>query len=166
MPTANIRKHQQENLYNKEERIRKLVGTPLQRWLEKKQLANGIERDEQRLRQRQKQIDNGKNTIGYERYCMLVKRDERRLQHPFTPLKYQKCSKRSWDGQIRRWRRMLHQYDPPTQDHPDVINLLNSLQNTFQGIDAIENDDSMRTRNIADSQQVTARSIFDDFEGN
>lgn len=22
------------------------------------------------------------------------------------------CSKRSWDGQVRKWRRLLHQFDP------------------------------------------------------
>ena len=29
-----------------------------------------------------------------------------------TPDPYQVCSKRSWDGQIRKWRRLLHKYDP------------------------------------------------------
>lgn len=31
---------------------------------------------------------------------------------PNTPDKYQRCSKRSWDGQVRKWRRELHEWDP------------------------------------------------------
>jgi hypothetical protein len=31
---------------------------------------------------------------------------------PRTPDKNQQCSKRSWDGQVRKWRRALHQWDP------------------------------------------------------
>lgn len=31
---------------------------------------------------------------------------------PATPRKNQKCSKRSWDGQVRKWRRELHKWDP------------------------------------------------------
>lgn len=31
---------------------------------------------------------------------------------PWTPDKHAKCSKRSFDGQIRKWRRQLHAYDP------------------------------------------------------
>lgn len=39
-------------------------------------------------------------------------RSKRKREDPKTPNKYQVCSKRSWDGQIRKWRRMLHFYDP------------------------------------------------------
>ena len=34
------------------------------------------------------------------------------------------CSKRSWDGQIRKWRRLLHEYDPPKgedEEDPDQM---------------------------------------------
>ncbi|GJQ10635.1 hypothetical protein GpartN1_g2426.t1 [Galdieria partita] len=142
---------------------RKPSGIRLQQWIEKKQLEKGIEKDERRLRQRQKQIDNGKNTIGYQRYCSLVPKEERRLEHPFTPLKYQKCSKRSWDGQIRRWRRMLHQYDPPTQENPEILELFSKLQNNWdQGTEA---NNSITITFNERSKRIVARSIFDDFEG-
>jgi len=68
------------------------------------------ETDERRLAARQKQIDIGVNTPGYRRYLEEV--DERKKGDPKTPDKYQVCSKRSWDGQVRKWRRQLHQYDP------------------------------------------------------
>lgn len=74
--------------------------------------ARPTEKDEKRLAARQKQLDFGKNTLGYARYCEYVPRHARRREHPRTPDKFQVCSKRSWDGQVRKWRRLLHEWDP------------------------------------------------------
>eukprot|EP00026_Physarum_polycephalum_P005665 Phypoly_transcript_05700.p1 GENE.Phypoly_transcript_05700~~Phypoly_transcript_05700.p1 ORF type:complete len:472 (+),score=142.77 Phypoly_transcript_05700:192-1607(+) len=70
------------------------------------------ETDARRLAQRQKQIEYGKATLGYKDYTKLIAKSKRKREDPKTPNKYQVCSKRSWDGQIRKWRRMLHFYDP------------------------------------------------------
>lgn len=70
------------------------------------------ETDPRRLEQRQKQIDYGKNTVGYQAYLTAIPKNKRRRENPKTPNKHQSCSKRSWDGQIRKWRRSLHLYDP------------------------------------------------------
>jgi hypothetical protein len=43
----------------------------------------------------------------------MVSKKKRKPGEPVTPDKYQKCSKRSWDGQVRKWRRLLHLWDPP-----------------------------------------------------
>lgn len=75
--------------------------------------CNNFELTEHRIEQRQKQISMGKNTLAYSRYSSLVPRDKRKHSDPVTPNKYQYCSSRSWQEQIRRWRRRLHQYDPP-----------------------------------------------------
>ncbi|MCO5588683.1 hypothetical protein L7F22_042642 [Adiantum nelumboides] len=76
--------------------------------------VKGTEEDDaHRLSQRQRQVDFGKNTLGYERYIELVPRCKRKLRDPQTPNPKQVCSKRSWDGQVRKWRRLLHVYDPP-----------------------------------------------------
>jgi len=72
--------------------------------------------DEQRLLQRQKQIDYGYRTVGYLRYRLLVAKDQRKPDHPRTPKKTQGCSKRSWDGQLKKWRRDLHLWDPDNND--------------------------------------------------
>jgi len=72
--------------------------------------------DEQRLAQRQKQIDYGYRTVGYLRYRLLVSKDHRKPEHPRTPKKTQGCSKRSWDGQLKKWRRDLHLWDPDNAD--------------------------------------------------
>ncbi|CAM6043292.1 unnamed protein product [Sphagnum compactum] len=85
-----------------------------------------MEIDPHRLCQRQKQIDYGKNTLGYERYLEILPRVLRKKQDPCTPDIRQVCSKRSWDGQIRKWRRLLHEYDPPKADDeedPEMFDL-------------------------------------------
>ena len=92
------------------------------------------EQDPHRLSQRQKQIDYGKNTSGYARYRRLVPVDRRRRRgavdgegrrHPRTPDVHQQCSKRSWMGQLRKWRQDLHDWDENSdatrnvQDHDE-----------------------------------------------
>jgi hypothetical protein len=73
-------------------------------------LQNGIETDHHRIAQRQKQIDYGKNTLAYDAFVAAVPRSERRREHPATPPVTQLCSKRSYDGQVKKWRRMLHEF--------------------------------------------------------
>jgi len=70
------------------------------------------ETDERRLVARQKQLDIGKNTIGYKKYAEQTCISKRTKGDPKTPEKHQVCSKRSWDGQVRKWRRQLHLFDP------------------------------------------------------
>ncbi|EGZ10981.1 hypothetical protein PHYSODRAFT_519141 [Phytophthora sojae] len=77
-------------------------------------LADEKETDPHRLAQRQKQIDYGKNTIGYDRYCAQVPRLQRRPgKHPMTPDKTKRMGKKVFDGIVRKWRQALHKYDPP-----------------------------------------------------
>jgi len=70
-----------------------------------------VETDERRLAQRLKQVEYGKVTHGYKCYLHVCPRDKRRKGDPQTPSAAQKCSKRSWDGQVKKWRRQLHKYD-------------------------------------------------------
>lgn len=71
----------------------------------------GKETDEHRIKQRDKQLQLGKKSEGYTRYTNLIPKWKRQDQDPVTPDKYQICSKRSWDGQMSKWRRLLHAYD-------------------------------------------------------
>jgi hypothetical protein len=41
--------------------------------------------------------------------------------HPRTPIKVQKVSRRSWDAQVRNWRKTLHQWDPPSDSAVDGL---------------------------------------------
>ncbi|XP_018326198.1 uncharacterized protein LOC108737673 [Agrilus planipennis] len=64
------------------------------------------------LKRRQKQIDFGKNTLGYDNYTKTVPKYKRKKEDPVTPDKTIKYSRRGWDGLIKKWRLQLHKFDP------------------------------------------------------
>lgn len=78
--------------------------------VEKLSLQNGVETDDHRLAQRQKQIDYGKNTIAYDKFIAARPRHMRKHGDPMTPLVHQKCSKRSFVGQVISWRKKVYSY--------------------------------------------------------
>eukprot|EP00670_Eutreptiella_braarudii_P002723 CAMPEP_0174300734 /NCGR_PEP_ID=MMETSP0809-20121228/58634_1 /TAXON_ID=73025 ORGANISM="Eutreptiella gymnastica-like, Strain CCMP1594" /NCGR_SAMPLE_ID=MMETSP0809 /ASSEMBLY_ACC=CAM_ASM_000658 /LENGTH=311 /DNA_ID=CAMNT_0015406363 /DNA_START=27 /DNA_END=962 /DNA_ORIENTATION=- len=71
------------------------------------------ETDAHRLAQREKQIMYGEATPGYTHLMKALELYPELFKGciPVKPPVMQKCSKRCWDGQIRRWRRALHMYD-------------------------------------------------------
>jgi len=70
-----------------------------------------FETDPATIDRRQRQIDFGKVTKGYNNYLSAVPKNRRSRNQPATPDKHQVCSRRSFDGQIRIWRLLLHAYD-------------------------------------------------------
>ncbi|VVC40428.1 Histone RNA hairpin-binding protein, RNA-binding domain [Cinara cedri] len=79
----------------------------------------GLETDPLVLQRRQKQIDFGKNTIGYEKYLEEIPKNERRKEHPKTPPKNLKYTRRAWDGLVKSWRVKLHCWDPENKTEDD-----------------------------------------------
>lgn len=77
------------------------------------------EKDLAILERRQKQIDYGKNTLGYENYLKQVPKDQRTNDHPKTPPKHIKYSRRAWDGVVKVWRKQLHCFDPDAKLEAD-----------------------------------------------
>ena len=76
-------------------------------------LAPEKETDAHRIQQRLKQIEYGKNTLGYERYRREARKRGR--DGPKTPDVHEKISKRAFDGKVKAWRRALHDWE---QAHP------------------------------------------------
>jgi len=94
---------------------------------------NGKETDPSRLRQRLKQVIIGKSTAEYHNYINNVPMDKRNPSHMITPDKEQICSKRSWDGQVRKWRRYLHNWDPkPGEVVETNFEMLQMLQDEIE----------------------------------
>ncbi|KRX20413.1 Oocyte-specific histone RNA stem-loop-binding protein 2 [Trichinella nelsoni] len=75
------------------------------------------ETDENVLARRTKDIQKGYNCEAYKYYLNAVPKDARiKGVHPVTPTKELKFSRRSWDAQVRLWRKNIH-----TAVHHEVI---------------------------------------------
>ena len=140
------------------------------------------EEDPRRLEMRTKQLSFGYNTLGYARYLELVPKNRRskdKNKHPRTPDRSQVCSKRSFDGQVKKWRRLLHAWDPPVGDDEEVVDIpgvgvgLNSLEegNNNDGDKKNSADVEIADADAAENPPVgtgpstASKSIYDDWEG-
>jgi hypothetical protein len=86
------------------------------------EILKEVESDPHTLRQRTKEILKGKMSESYAEYIAKYPiKKQRRREQPTTPNKYRKCSRRCFDGQLRTWRRNLHQFDEPIQQDPAEI---------------------------------------------
>lgn len=124
--------------------------------LDKEVLMKNLECDTEVLRKRQKRINFGKITNEYQRYINELAKRDRKPYHPRTPNKYRKCSRRKFDGLIKKWRKMLHVWD----ENPDeLINFKHSLDTNEDGDDYT--DDFGGTSNITGSN---FSYIVDDYD--
>jgi len=92
--------------------------------------------DQKRLASRQKQLDIGFNTPGYQRFLVLTPTERRQVLGRSVilrvPDKLQVCSKRSWEGQVRKWRRLLHCFDPTESEiMKNPVELQKASENLF-----------------------------------
>uniref|UniRef100_A0A1I7THV0 SLBP_RNA_bind domain-containing protein n=1 Tax=Caenorhabditis tropicalis TaxID=1561998 RepID=A0A1I7THV0_9PELO len=67
--------------------------------------------DEAVLKRRSREIDRAKEKAVYKQYISEVSFHDRvKGQHPRTPNKLINYSRRSWDTQIKKWKRSLYEY--------------------------------------------------------
>jgi len=71
------------------------------------------ETDPNRILQRLKQVDKGKNCRAYRAYRAAVAKSSRRGydEHPRTPNVLEKVSNRRWKGKCNKWRRLVHKWE-------------------------------------------------------
>ncbi|GAM28705.1 hypothetical protein SAMD00019534_118810 [Acytostelium subglobosum LB1] len=111
------------------------------------------ETDQAKLKARQKEIDYGKNTIGYDKYLEAVPKRNREKHHPKTPDIHQRCSRRSWVGQIKKWRKELHKYDP--EDNQQDIDFNDSADEVATvETDHNDNNNNAGTEDLEQNQQL------------
>lgn len=94
--------------------------------IDKEALRKNIVTDAEILRKRQKQINYGKVTSEYQRYVLEVPRKKRQAYHPKTPNKFRKCSRRKFDGLVKKWRKLLHAYDEDPEQLEDMRNSIDT----------------------------------------
>jgi len=115
------------------------------------------------IRKRQKQIDYGKNTIGYARYRQTVPKRDRKPGDPKTPNKYLVHSRRSWDQLVKNWRKRLHTYDPTDGEGEDTdIGLSEFMSNT--SFDTQSLSSTTIDNCLGSSQPDSEFSAFDETE--
>ena len=78
--------------------------------------------DGKRAEARRKQITFGMSTEGWKKFIELVPEGDRKRIDPIPPDVEQKCSKRSFDGQVRLWRQRLHLFDT-AKTQQDVVEI-------------------------------------------
>lgn len=110
--------------------------------LDKEKLLKNLENDTETLRKRQKRINFGKVTSEYQRYILALPRKQRQPIHPKTPNKFRKCSRRKFDGQIKKWRKLLHVWD----ENPELLHEIKH---------SIEDDDEDITDDFGGASLIT-----------
>ncbi|XP_065216596.1 enolase-phosphatase E1 [Planococcus citri] len=115
-----------------------------------------VERNPDILARRQKQIDYGKNTLGYQNYCQRVPKFKRTKDDPKTPPKHLKLSRRAWDGLVKNWRVKLHKYDSEDCDkdsiNSDPYSLSSEMSSNYDS-SSIQSDSTPSTPSQVNSQK-------------
>ncbi|KAJ1521332.1 hypothetical protein ONE63_003008 [Megalurothrips usitatus] len=117
-----------------------------------------FETDKETLARRQKQIEYGKNTLGYQRYTKMVPKDSREKRHPKTPPRHLRYSRRAWDGLVKVWRQKLHFWDPPKDGEETPTELPASWDNLSDYSASMSDTASERSESIPNTPQSERKS--------
>ena len=115
-----------------------------------KREKDGSERNEisRHVRQKEGRHDMfGHKSVEVVEEGEVVVEEEEEEEDPQTPNIYQVCSKRSFDGQVRKWRRLLHKWD-------DIV-----AGDDATGRNIMENDALKRKRVDGDDEDYNENTI-------
>lgn len=90
------------------------------------------ESDPEILARRTKQIEIGKNTLAYNKYITALPKHLKQKGQPGTPNKFDKFSRRRWDGLIKAWKIKLHSWENP-QSCKSLSKLVSESEISFDG---------------------------------
>ncbi|CAI2338226.1 unnamed protein product [Caenorhabditis sp. 36 PRJEB53466] len=111
-------------------------------------------KDEATLTRRSREIERAKEKAVYKKYAAEVPlRDRIKGVHPRTPNKLINFSRRSWDTQVKKWKRSLYEYcgEEPSE----------SVNTSFCSY----SDDAMSVASdVGDEKEVENRSVVKDLE--
>nr|Q09599.1 RecName: Full=Histone RNA hairpin-binding protein; AltName: Full=Histone stem-loop-binding protein [Caenorhabditis elegans]BAB83255.1 histone stem-loop binding protein CDL-1 [Caenorhabditis elegans]CAA71200.1 histone RNA hairpin-binding protein [Caenorhabditis elegans] len=103
--------------------------------------------DEAVLKRRSREIDRAKEKAVYQRYTSEVPlRDRIKGQHPRTPNKLINFSRRSWDTQIKKWKRSLYEYCG--EEPSDSVNTSFCYSDSDALSEAGDNDKEIENRSV------------------
>ncbi|CAL1540537.1 unnamed protein product [Lymnaea stagnalis] len=129
------------------------------------------EEDAVRLARRDKDILYGKSTDAYKMYIAVIPKNVRSGDmkfHPRTPEKFRKCSRRSWDSQVKIWKRRLHTwaelytkttdsdtiFDSPNKVSSDTVEAETSSANKSDDEDDLNLDSDEDDESFLDSVDI------------
>lgn len=124
------------------------------------------ESDPSIISRREKQIEYGKSTLAYERYCQQVHKDARTATMPRTPEKLKKYSRRQFDGLIKSWKIRIHEWDlsangKSLESNPFFLNGSSPNSNSSTSLISLcgETDDANFYENINLEKTSTEKAI-------
>lgn len=132
-----------------------------------KDVIADLESDPEILERRNRDITYGKSTENYMVYRDKIPREDRSRSMPRTPDKYQKMSRRRWDGQIKSWKLNIHKLVNDLDDaESGQIDISNAQTLVIEDwAEHMEQEDRERMRKRSDScissdQGIGTLSLF------
>ncbi|CAB3404652.1 unnamed protein product [Caenorhabditis bovis] len=116
--------------------------------------------DEATLKRRTREIERAKEKTAYQKYITEIPfRDRIKGVHPRTPNKLINYSRRSWDTQIKKWKRSL--YDWAGEEPSDSVNTSFCSYNSDDAMSGKEDDKDLENTPVLRDLDIPVRPEAD-----